>query len=67
MRAVIYDKSVWIVIDEIKDASRDDLVIVNKGLNGREGFTKLIVGACDTSPTDWDCMKHCEEYNIKKG
>ena len=64
-RAVIYDKEVWIVIDEMKDEERHDLLVTNKGLNGRSGWARLLVNACDTSATKWDCGKFCDENDIK--
>ena len=64
-RAVIYDKEVWIVVDEIKDEERHHLIVTNKGLNGRHGWAGLLVNASDTSATEWDCGKFCDENGIK--
>ena len=64
-RAVIYDKEVWIVVDEIKDEERHHLIVTNKVLNGRHGWAGLLVNASDTSATEWDCGEFCDENGIK--
>ena len=62
---VIYDNEVWIVIYEVKDEERHHLIITNKGLKWRPGWARLLVNASETSKTEWDCGKFCDEYDIK--
>lgn len=68
LRAVIYDKSTWIVIKEYKDESRHDLLITNKAMNKSRGWSTLFVNACDTASANWTddyCAKFCTDYNIE--